>query len=164
MSCFRGGAIAHIVRSLYMERLPYIDEHSAYLPALPSRTWQALQSVLRSELGGAPPRMFVDGMHLEPRAVSGDWSGPLGIGHALPGFEVDEVRRHERLTLVGRHRFSRYALVFELDPEDGGTHLRAQTWAAFPGVLGRGYRMIVIGSRMHRLVVRRLLRRIAERV
>jgi hypothetical protein len=52
-------------------------------------------------------------------------------------------------------------LIVELE-EAGADHtrIRAQTWAAFPGVLGRVYRALVIGTRAHRLVVRRLLRRI----
>jgi len=146
-----------------MERLPYIDEYHVHLPCQPAVAWGALGSVLCSELGGAPPGAFVSVMGLEPPARSGDWATPIEIGDALPGFEVRELRQQEHLTLVGRHRFSRYALVFDLDEIEGGTRLRAQTWAAFPGLFGRAYRAIVIGSRMHRLVVRRLLRRVGER-
>lgn len=146
-----------------MERLPYIDAHSADVPAGAARTWEALRSVLRGALGGTPPPGFVGAMRLEPADRRGDWGTPIEIGSALPGFEVRELREHEHLALVGRHRFSRYALVFDLDEIEGGTRLRAQSWAAFPGLLGRGYRALVIGSRMHRLVVRRLLRRVVER-
>ncbi|MDQ6710077.1 MAG: hypothetical protein M3Z11_05920 [Candidatus Dormibacteraeota bacterium] len=69
-----------------------------------------------------------------------------------------------RLALRGAHRFSTYALVFELDA-NGATActLRAQSWAAFPGLAGRAYRALVIGTGGHRLVVRRLLRRAARR-
>jgi hypothetical protein len=64
--------------------------------------------------------------------------------------------------LEGRHPFSRYALVFLIDArEGGGCRARAQTWAAFPGPQGRLYRALVIGSGMHAVLVRRMLRRLA---
>ena len=59
---------------------------------------------------------------------------------------------------------SRYALTFELDAT--GTAcctLRAQSWAEFPGLSGRAYRALVIGTRGHRLVVGLMLRRVARR-
>ena len=62
------------------------------------------------------------------------------------------------LALAGRHRFSSYALIFRLD--DLGTHgtrLRAETRAEFPGVKGRLYRTLVIGTRAHVIVTRALL-------
>ncbi len=62
-----------------------------------------------------------------------------------------------RLALRGRHRFADYALTFLLD----GVSLRAETRAAFPGVLGRLYRTAVLGSGGHRLMTRRLLRQVA---
>jgi hypothetical protein len=76
----------------------------------------------------------------------------------VPGFRVVEAEPCRRLALRGRHRFSNYALTFVLD----GDRLRAQTHAAFPGVLGRLYRAAVIGSGGHRLVTRRLLRQVAR--
>ncbi len=79
-------------------------------------------------------------------------------GDTVPGFRVVEVEPGRRLVLRGRHRFSNYALTFVLD----GDHLRAQTHAAFPGVLGWLYRTAVIRSGGHRLVTRRLLRQVAR--
>jgi hypothetical protein len=38
----------------------------------------------------------------------------------------------------------------------------ARTWAEFPGPAGAAYRALVIGSGGHRLVVRRMLRRVAR--
>jgi len=76
----------------------------------------------------------------------------------LPGFRVDQAEPGRWLAFRGRHRFSRYALTFILD----GGCLRARTHAAFPGVLGRLYRAAVIGSGAHRLVTRRMRRRIAR--
>jgi hypothetical protein len=77
-------------------------------------------------------------------------------GEAVPGFRVIEAEPGRRLVLRGRHRFSDYALTFVLD----GERLRAQSHAAFPGVLGRLYRAAVIGSGSHRRVTRRLLRQV----
>lgn len=142
--------------------MPYIDAYDVVVPSGAADSWDALLAVLRSELGSPPPGPFLAVMRLEPPGRRGDWTA-IDIGHALPGFEVRERREPEHLALVGRHRFSQYALVFDLEEIEAGTRLRAQTWAAFPGVLGRAYRAAVIGSRMHRLVVRRLLRRVAER-
>ena len=70
----------------------------------------------------------------------------------------------ERLELRGGHRFSRYTLVIELDELDGdAARVRARTYADFPGVKGRAYRALVIGSGAHRIVTRRLLARVASR-
>ena len=77
---------------------------------------------------------------------------------------MEEARPPSRLALAGRHRFSRYALVFELEATGPGrTCIRARTWAAFPGILGRVYRALVIGTGGHRIVVGRLLRRVERR-
>jgi hypothetical protein len=79
------------------------------------------------------------------------------------GFRVAESTAPSKLVLEGRHPFSRYALVFLIDAraEGGGSRARAQTWAAFPGPHGRVYRALVIGSGMHAVLVRRMLRRLA---
>jgi hypothetical protein len=101
---------------------------------------------------------------LQPALASGDWSGGVEAGATLPGFVVEQACPPSRLALRGRHRFSRYALVFELeDRGPDGTRVRARTWGAFPGVHGRSYRALVVGSGAHRIVVRRLLRRIERR-
>ena len=139
-----------MVQSFYMKRLPYIDEHSTCVGATPERTWAALMAVGRALRGPAGPLGWLLG--LQPARAT------------LPGFEVEQACPPSRLALRGRHRFSRYALVFEL--EDGGadgTRVRARSWAAFPGVHGRSYRALVVGSGAHRVVVRRLLRRIEAR-
>ncbi|WP_432137549.1 hypothetical protein [Streptomyces sp. bgisy154] len=79
-------------------------------------------------------------------------------GSALPGFRVAGAVPGRELTLVGRHRFSAYALIFHLEAAGAGrTLLRAETRAVFPGPLGRLYRLLVIGTRGHVLAVRRLL-------
>src|SRR5215217_4946056 len=144
-----------------MEGLPYIDEHSTCVGATPERTWAALMAAGGAMRGPAGPLRWL--MGLQPALMSGDWSAGVEAGATLPGFAVEQACPLSRLALSGRHRFSRYALVFELeDRGPDGTRVRARTWAAFPGVHGRSYRALVVGSGAHRLVVRRLLRRIAR--
>jgi hypothetical protein len=78
------------------------------------------------------------------------------------GFRVTESSAPAKLVLEGRHPFSKYALVFLIEArEGGGSRARAQTWAAFPGPQGRVYRALVIGSGIHSVLVRRMLRRLA---
>jgi hypothetical protein len=147
-----------------MEQLPYIDEHSTKISATPEQTWRALISVLRADLGGAVPAAITRLLGAAPAQLRGTWHGTLDTGDTLPGFAVAETRPPERLELRGAHRFSRYALVFELDTIDTDhCVLRAQTWAEFPGGAGRTYRALVIGSRGHRVIVHHLLRRVASR-
>ena len=145
-----------------MERLPYIDEHATCVGATPERTWAALLEIGGAMRGPIGPLGWL--MGLQPALASGDWPVEVEAGATLPGFVVEEARPPSRLALRGRHRFSRYALVFELeDRGPDGTRVRARSWGAFPGVHGRAYRALVVGSGAHRMVVRRLLRGIEER-
>jgi Protein of unknown function (DUF2867) len=123
-----------------MERLPYIDEHAITVDADPAETWSALL-----------------------RVMCRDPHDPAGVPI---GFVLDEARHLERFALRGRHSFAIYRWVFELDPLDdrepaGRTRVRAATWAAFPGVHGKIYRALVIGTGGHRVAVRWTLKRIA---
>ena len=119
-----------------MERLLYIDEHAITVPADRATTWHA---VLRTICGNPE----------DPETV------PFG-------FALDVAEQPERFALKGQHWFSVYKLIFLLsDDPAGGTRVAAQTWAAFPGIKGRFYRALVIGSGGHRVVVRIMLRRIA---
>jgi hypothetical protein len=145
-----------------MERLPYIDEHWTSVDATPERTWAALTAVGAELRGPAGPLGWL--LRPQPAVASRDWSAGVEAGATLPGFVVEQACPPSRLVLAGRHRFSRYALIFEL--KDTGldrTRIRARSWAAFPGALGRSYRALVVGSGAHRMVVRRLLRRIEGR-
>lgn len=121
-----------------MERLPYIDEHAITVDANRDDTWSALLQVMCRD-----PR--------DPSTVP-------------PGFVLDEARPPERFALKGRHPFAVYRWVFELDESGQQTRLRAATWADFPGVHGKAYRALVIGSGGHRVAVRWTLRRIAAAV
>ena len=146
-----------------MNGLPYIDQHSIELASTPERAWPALLSVIRTDLGNRPPAPVLLMLKPEPELKRGDWRQTPRPGDSLPGFQVAAVRPFERLALEGRHRFSRYALVFELEQSASGCILTAQSWAEFPGLTGRLYRAAVIGTRGHRIVVRRLLARVARR-
>jgi hypothetical protein len=144
-----------------VETLPLVDDHARVVAAPPERTWAAVVAVV----GGVPavPGPLASAWGLEQPVRHGDWSRPAP-GDAVPGFAVAQVDPPRTLALRGRHRFSRYELRFTLEPAGpGGTRVHARTAAAFPGVLGRGYRLAVIGSGGHALVVRRLLARVAQR-
>ena len=88
-----------------------------------------------------------------------EFSGDAGqIGSTFPGFVVARVVEPAVFALEGQHRFSRYGLIFSLEPtKDEQTLLRAETRADFPGLKGSVYRALVIGTRGHVLVVNRLL-------
>jgi hypothetical protein len=118
-----------------MERLPYIDEHATTVAANPADTWSALLRVLCRD-----PH--------DPTTV------PFG-------FVLDEATAPERFALKGRHWFAVYQLIFTLREARVGTRLAGETWAAFPGLKGRAYRALVIGTGLHGVVVRGLLRRVA---
>ena len=146
-----------------MSELPYIDEHSITVDAAPACLWTALGEVLARTFSrpGETLRRVAGRRSVETK---GD---PLPAGATLAGFRVVRAEREAELALEGQHPFSRYALTFRIDAlEPGRARLRAETRAAFPGVHGRLYRALVIGTRLHAVVVRRLLaetRRRAER-
>jgi hypothetical protein len=139
-----------------MEQLPYIDEHVMEVgDAPPERLWRALSDVLWQQLHGG--ERIARALGCEPADASPRFDG--SPGQTLPGFRVAVAEPERRLVLRGRHHFSRYELTFVLD--DG--RLRAQTRAAFPGLLGCLYRAAVIGTGGHRVVTRRLLRQVVRR-
>ena len=144
-------------------QLPWVDEHAIELDGTPAVVWPALlRTVETMTAGGAAPHYA--------RAVgcADTESGgprPLEVGSTLPGFHISELSQERLLVLRGSHHFSDYALVFRLEPLGGvRTRLVAETRAEFPGVKGRAYRALVIGTRMHVLAVRRVQRGVARRV
>lgn len=123
--------------------LPYIDEHTVRVDASRRAAWTGLLRYMESLLHGAERNPLVALLGPQPRA----------------GFTVAESVEQQRLSLAGQHRFSRYRLVFELsDAPAGGTCVHARSYAAFPGVHGRVYRGLVIGTRLHVVATNHMLR------
>ena len=120
-----------------MKQLSYIDEHGISVDADRAQTWSALLRWACRDPG-------------DPSTVR------------LPFFWLEDATPSVRLTLSGRHAFSGYRLVFEIaDEQPHCTRLTALTWADFPGLSGKVYRALVIGTGAHRLAVRRILKQIA---
>jgi hypothetical protein len=128
------------------DELPYVDEHAISIAAPRELVWSVLQHYASTSLRipQGPARL----LGTEPPA----------------GFEVAESAPTQSLTLVGRHRFSRYMLAFDLtDGGEGATQLRARTYAQFPGLRGQAYRALVIGTHAHVVATKHLLRKIRRR-
>ena len=128
--------------------LPFIDTHALTVVAPRERVWAAV-------------REYVDRTLATGRA---SLLGRLLGAEPASGFAVAEEVAGERLVLRGRHRFSDYRLIFEVAAADRATVLHAHSYAVFPGVTGRLYRTAVIGSGVHVVATRHLLRSIARRV
>lgn len=144
-----------------MDELPHVDEHSTSVDATAERTWEALLRTVDGTLASGRAARGARLLGCEDAEAAGP--RPLAPGATIPGFHVEVAERPRELALAGAHRFSRYALIFRLDPGDGVTRLRAETRARFPGLRGRAYRALVIGSRMHVVVTRRLLAAVKRR-
>jgi hypothetical protein len=128
-----------------VDELPYIDEHVVRVDAPRELVWAALQRYTTSLLRNGERNPLLVLLGPEPRA----------------GFAIAEGVEPRRIILVGRHRFSRYRLVFELTDAPGdGTLVRARSYAAFPGLHGRAYRALVIGTRLHVVATNHMLRAI----
>jgi hypothetical protein len=143
-------------------RLPFVDTHDTLVDASPAATWDALVVVVRASFDRPGSALIARLLGCEPARRSGQ---PLTTaGATLPGFQVAAAEPGRLLDLEGRHRFSRYRLVFVLDPvDDARCRLRAETWAAFPGPAGRAYRALVVGTHGHVLVVRLILALVCRR-
>jgi hypothetical protein len=149
-----GRAAASVPPGASDEELSFVDEHRQPTDAPAALVWAALLRVVgRTSRGGA---LFARLLGCEPARGTPAFEGR--VGDAVTGFRVAAVEPGRRLELRGRHRFARYALTFLLD--DGA--LRAVTHADFPGLRGRIYRALVLGSGGHRAITRAILRRIAR--
>jgi hypothetical protein len=141
--------------------LPFIDEHRIEVAAAPERTWEALRHTASRSFDGPPAALLARLLGTAERRPHGD---PTEPGSTITGFRVSRADAPVELVLEGEHRFSRYALIFHLEALPGDrSRLRAETRAAFPGLRGRAYRALVIGTRGHVLVVKRLLRAVKAR-
>ena len=144
-----------------LESLPRIDEHGLLVLAPVEDVWQALLPVLGGSFSRGPAQRAARALG----CAQTEASGPVDvIGSTLPGFMVVRVIEPAALALQGSHRFSRYGLIFSLEPtKDERTLLRAETRAEFPGLAGKAYRALVIGTRGHVFAVNRILRAIKRR-
>jgi hypothetical protein len=115
--------------------LPYVDEHAVEVRAPRDRVWSALDDYVRTSIGISSRHPLALVLGTTPRS----------------GFAVADTVPGEYVALEGRHRFSVYRLVFDVaeGSHPGTTVLRATTLAAFPGLHGRAYRLLVITSRAH---------------
>lgn len=147
--------------------LPFIDEHSLAVEAPPELVWEAIVEVTRRWVEQLLPRSGGAVGPLLARLLGcseadGPPPGP-GVPEAIVGFRV-AAERPSLVSLVGEHRFSRYALIFRIEPAGGSSCIvTAETRAAFPGRAGRIYSGAVIGTGGHVFVVRRLLSSIKHR-
>jgi hypothetical protein len=150
------------VVDLPIESLPFVDDHSIVIAASVDQVWEALVATVG--VGRfAPPVARALGCEQTERAGK-----PGRIGSTVPGFVITRAVRPAVLALMGAHRFSRYALVFQISETPlEPVILTAVTRAEFPGRMGSAYRFAVIGSRGHVLAVQAILhsiRRRAERM
>lgn len=143
--------------------LPLIDEHARVIDADAVVVWRSLLSSIESDRR-SPYRIRIAALlgcaDTTPNGLALD-----ATGATMPGFAVVVAEPQRRLWLRGRHRFSEYALEFDLDVlTPSTTSLRARTLAAFPGVRGTLYRQLVIGTRLHVVAVHGMLRSVERRV
>jgi len=125
-----------------------VDVHTVTIPASREAAWAGLERYVAGLLRGVERNPLAKLLGLEPRA----------------GFERSVSRPPECLDLTGRHRFARYLLEFELtDGPAGSTSLHAHSYAEFPGVHGRVYRALVIGTRAHVVATNHMLRSVRRR-
>lgn len=135
--------------------LPFIDVHAVDIAADPETVWEAILHAFGKSFNSAAATR---GARLLGCADTEAGGPPLPTpGAAVPGFHVESADRPRELVMAGRHRFSRYALTFHLEPRDGHTTLRAETRATFPGPHGAVYKTLVIHSRGHVVATRRIL-------
>jgi hypothetical protein len=143
-------------------QLPYLDEHTTTVEAGVDDVWLALIETLDQTFSGTLATGFARTLRCADPAASGP--RPLAEGSTISGFRVAAATPGAELVLEGRHRFSTYALSFRLEQVNAGRSLlRAESRAAFPGLAGGVYRLLVIGTRGHVVATRRLLSAMASR-
>lgn len=141
--------------------LPFIDEHAAEIGAGADAVWEALLLVIERTFESSGTARGARLLGCADIKASGP--RPLAPSSVFPGFHVEAAERPSELVLVGRHRFSDYALAFRIESHEDRSTLHAETRAAFPGLKGAAYKTLVIRTRGHVLVTRRLLSAVKAR-
>jgi hypothetical protein len=127
-----------------IQALPPVNEISVEIAADPVRTWEALIATTPRLFDTRRARRVAPLLGCAQTEAKGE---PSVIGSTLPGFIVARSVRPALLALLGRHRYSRYALVFAIDDlGPGRSRLTAETRAVYPGRKG---------SLFHSLLARR---------
>ena len=129
-----------------LDDLPLIDEHSVEIDAPPDAVFDAVRNRFADTLSGRIGMAFSRLWGCDPPNA----------------FEVVEADRPLLIVVAGKHRFSRYGIVFRVAATPSGSRLSAESRAEFPGVAGRAYRVAVIGTRGHVVATQALLRNIAK--
>jgi hypothetical protein len=143
--------------------LPYIDEHVTVIEAGADEVWPVLVDTVDRSFSRAGMAGYCRAVGCADYTASGP--RPLAEGSAVPGFRVVAAVPASELVLEGGHRFSSYALIFHLEEVAAGrSRLRAESRGAFPGLAGGAYRLLVIGTGGHMVVMRRMLSGIKRRV
>jgi hypothetical protein len=149
------------LRALPAADLPFIDEHAVEVAAPAGHAWDAVCQVVSGSFRGRSGTLLARLLGATETHPQGD---PATPGSAITGFRIASAKAPVELVLEGEHRFSRYALTFHFEALPGDrSRVRAETRAVFPGLRGRAYRVLVIGTQGHVLLVRRLLRAIRTR-
>lgn len=145
-----------------MERLHYIDEHHRLVHASPEAVWHAL-GVVMPTMTRELPRWLSNAWGLEHTKLLGSWPHP-GVGDTMVVFSVAESEPPNVLVLRGSHRFSTFELRFQIQASSPEwSQISALTFAEFPGLKGQIYKTLVIRSRGHAVVAKRMLKAIAAR-
>ena len=140
--------------------LPHVDEHVVDVAAPPEAAWAAVLAVLHGAFGRPAARRTAAALGCDPRTTTA-WDRP-DVGSTVPGFRIVAAEPPRLLEVAGRHRFSRYGIVWRIEPLGAGCRVRAETRAVFPGPHGTLYRLAVIGTGGHVVVARRLLAQVGR--
>lgn len=145
-----------------ISELPYVDEHATDIAAGVDDVWPVLIGTLDRALSRPGAAGYARSVGCADCTASGP--RPLAEGSTIAGFRVAAAVPGAELRLEGRQRFSSYALIFRLEQVSAGrSRLRAESRAAFPGLGGGVYRLLVVGTGGHVVAVRRLLSVIKRR-
>ena len=147
---------------MHTSPLPVVDEHATVIAASVDDVWPVLLETLDRAFSRPVVSAYARIVGCAEATASGP--RPLAEGAKIPGFRVAAAAPAQELMLEGRHRFSSYVLTFHLDQlGSGSSRLRAESRASFPGLAGRVYRLLVIGTGAHVFAVGRLLAGVRRR-